>query len=67
MDDFKLDWNKHGFWGYWSGENHVDQKEKLSALYEVDWKTHDVKLIKTFNDKKRNKFLQVACCVSRSR
>ncbi|HFV7357560.1 TPA: leukocidin/hemolysin toxin family protein [Staphylococcus aureus] len=54
MDDFKLDWNKHGFWGYWSGENHVDQKEeKLSALYEVDWKTRDVKLIKTINDKEQ--------------
>ena len=33
MDDFKLDWNKHGFWGYWSGENHVDQKEENYQHY----------------------------------
>ena len=33
MDDFKLDWNKHGFWGYWSGENHVDQKKKNYQHY----------------------------------
>ncbi|MEW4862370.1 leukocidin/hemolysin toxin family protein [Staphylococcus aureus] len=54
MDDYKINWNKHGFWGYWSGENHVDQKEeKLSALYEVDWNTHDVKLIKVVNDNEK--------------
>lgn len=29
------------------------KRRKLSALYEVDWKTHDVKLIKTFNDKEK--------------
>ncbi len=28
MDEFKIDWNRHGFWGYWSGENHVDKKER---------------------------------------
>lgn len=51
MDDYKINWNKRGFWGYWSGENHVDQKEeKLSALYEVDWNTHNVKFIKVLND-----------------
>ncbi|MEZ1969088.1 leukocidin family pore-forming toxin, partial [Staphylococcus aureus] len=44
----------HGFWGYWSGENHVDKKEeKLSALYEVDWKTHDVKFVKVLNDNEK--------------
>ncbi|HAR7074065.1 TPA: beta-channel forming cytolysin [Staphylococcus aureus] len=54
MDDYKINWNKHGFWGYWSGENHVDQKEeKLSALYEVDWNTHDVKFIKVVNDNEK--------------
>ncbi|HDA1270835.1 TPA: leukocidin/hemolysin toxin family protein [Staphylococcus aureus] len=54
MDEFKIDWNKHGFWGYWSGENHVDKKEeKLSALYEVDWKTHNVRFIKVLNDKEQ--------------
>ncbi|MBE5661230.1 leukocidin/hemolysin toxin family protein [Staphylococcus sp. SS251] len=54
MDYYKLDWNRRGVWGYWSGENHVDQKEeKLSALYEVDWKTHDVKFIKVINDKEK--------------
>ncbi|MCS5347909.1 leukocidin/hemolysin toxin family protein [Staphylococcus aureus] len=54
MDDFKLDWNRRGVWGYWSGENHVDQKEeKLSALYEVDWTTHNVKFIKVLNDKEK--------------
>ncbi|HCV2266447.1 TPA: bi-component leukocidin LukGH subunit G, partial [Staphylococcus aureus] len=54
MDEFKIDWNRHGFWGYWSGENHVDKKEeKLSALYEVDWKTHDVKFVKVLNDNEK--------------
>ncbi|WP_407807946.1 bi-component leukocidin LukGH subunit G [Staphylococcus aureus] len=54
MDEFKIDWNRHGFWGYWSGENHVDKKEeKLSALYEVDWKTHNVKFVKVLNDNEK--------------
>lgn len=33
MDEFKIDWNKHGFWGYWSGENHVDKKKKNYQRY----------------------------------
>lgn len=54
MDEFKIDWNRHSFWGYWSGENHVDKKEeKLSALYEVDWKTHNVKFVKVLNDNEK--------------
>ncbi|SCT08194.1 bi-component leukocidin LukGH subunit G [Staphylococcus aureus] len=54
MDEFKIDWNRHGFWGYWSGEKHVDKKEeKLSALYEVDWKTHNVKFVKVLNDNEK--------------
>ncbi|HDB0184783.1 TPA: bi-component leukocidin LukGH subunit G [Staphylococcus aureus] len=54
MDEFKIDWNRHGFWDYWSGENHVDKKEeKLSALYEVDWKTHNVKFVKVLNDNEK--------------
>lgn len=54
MDEFKIDWNRHGFWGCWSGENHVDKKEeKLSALYEVDWKTHNVKFVKVLNDNEK--------------
>ncbi|HEA4308854.1 TPA: bi-component leukocidin LukGH subunit G [Staphylococcus aureus] len=54
MDEFKIDWNRHGFWGYWPGENHVDKKEeKLSALYEVDWKTHNVKFVKVLNDNEK--------------
>ncbi|MBE5676870.1 leukocidin/hemolysin toxin family protein [Staphylococcus sp. SS87] len=54
MDYYKLDWNRRGVWGYWSGENHVDQKEeKLSALYEVDWETHNVKFVKVLNDKEK--------------
>ncbi|HHA2991733.1 TPA: bi-component leukocidin LukGH subunit G [Staphylococcus aureus] len=54
MDEFKIDWNRHGFWGYWFGENHVDKKEeKLSALYEVDWKTHNVKFVKVLNDNEK--------------
>lgn len=54
MDEFKIDWNRHGFWGYWSGENHVDKnEEKLSALYEVDWKTHNVKFVKVLNDNEK--------------
>ncbi|MCQ1364319.1 bi-component leukocidin LukGH subunit G [Staphylococcus aureus] len=54
MDEFKIDWNRHDFWGYWSGENHVDKKEeKLSALYEVDWKTHNVKFVKVLNDNEK--------------
>ncbi|HEI3147510.1 TPA: bi-component leukocidin LukGH subunit G [Staphylococcus aureus] len=54
MDEFKIDWNRHGFWGYWSGESHVDKKEeKLSALYEVDWKTHNVKFVKVLNDNEK--------------
>ncbi|NGP64446.1 bi-component leukocidin LukGH subunit G [Staphylococcus aureus] len=54
MDEFKIDWNRYGFWGYWSGENHVDKKEeKLSALYEVDWKTHNVKFVKVLNDNEK--------------
>ncbi len=53
MDEFKIYLELPWFLGYWSGENHVDKKEeKLSALYEVDWKTHDVKFVKTNDNEK---------------
>lgn len=54
MDEFKIDWNCYGFWGYWFGENYVDKKEeKLLVLYEVDWKIYDVKFVKVFNDNEK--------------
>ncbi|NOM77307.1 gamma-hemolysin subunit B, partial [Klebsiella pneumoniae] len=47
-------WTRRRFRGYWSGENHVDKKEgNLSALYEVDWKTHNVKFVKVLNDNEK--------------
>ncbi|SUK09186.1 leukocidin/hemolysin toxin family protein [Staphylococcus aureus] len=49
MDDFEIRWNYRNIWGYWSGKNNVNKKEEsLAALYEIDWKTHSVKLISTF-------------------
>lgn len=31
----------------------IKKEEKLSALYEVDWKTHDVKFVKVLNDNEK--------------